>query len=121
MKRFVTDSRLVIATLTAILFILGNVLLVEKGWSGGGCVRSLTGPSEDNYPYATSAVYGVPLRFLSITTEGCFDDRVTQTDWYVEGLLVDIVAFVAFGVALYWFSSLHRRFRERGREAVGDR
>ncbi len=112
MKRFVANSRLVIATLSAILFIFSNVLFVEKGWSGGKCVRSLTGPSEDDHPYATGVVYGVPLKYLSVTTEGCFDDRVTQIEWYVGGLLVDIVAFVAFGVALYWFSSLYRRFRE---------
>lgn len=121
MKRFLTNSRLVIVILTAILFVLSNVLSGEEGWVGGRCVRSLTSPSEDDHPYVTWRTYGAPLKFLTITTEGCFDNRVTQTDWYFEWLLVDIVTSVALGVALYWLSLLCRRFRGRGKEAIEER
>jgi len=113
MKRFLTNHRLLIVMLTAILFVSSNVLSWEEGWVGGKCVRSLTSPSEDDHPYLTWRTYGAPLKFLTITTEGCFDNRVTQTDWCFEGLLVDIVTFVALGVALYWLSLLCRRFRGR--------
>lgn len=111
MKRFVINRRLAVTILTVIVFVLSCPLFVEKRWADGMCVESLTSPSENDHPYHISTVYGWPLKFLIVTTEGCFDERVTRTDWYFVGLFVDVVILVAVGGALYWLLSLYRRFR----------
>jgi hypothetical protein len=88
---------LVIAVLITVLFLLCQFPVREVGWAGGNCVRSLTGSSEDAHPALAWTALGWPLRFVTITEEGCFDDRTTRTSWHVKGLLVDTLVVGGLG------------------------
>jgi hypothetical protein len=115
MKRITSHAWLAVVVLITVLFVLCNLLLVETGSAGVMCVRDLANPGEDDEPTGYTSIYGFPWKFLVVTTEGCFDDRRTQVDWQVEGLVADVVIFIALGVALYGGSRLYRRFRRRDR------
>jgi hypothetical protein len=113
MKRILHDTRLVIAIITTVLFILSQVLLVGGGWVGPACIQSITGPSEGDHAMYAWDSYGIPLEFLRVSLEGCFENRETVLTFEIVTLIIDIAVFVLFGMVLYYGVLLLKRLRQR--------
>ncbi len=100
MQRSVHQRGWRVVAFTLIFFVLINALLPYRGEWGGVCATSITASNQDGYAYAVVVRYGVPVPFLSISQEGCFERRMKQVDWYALGFLIDLTAFLALGAAL---------------------
>ena len=112
-KQPLARARVLLPILTALSFVLAQIALVQSGWAGGQCVRSLTEPSGDDHPMFSWREYGVPARFLTVSTEGCFEGRATATEWDPAGLIIDVVAFGGIGGAAYLSTFRRRRIQPR--------
>ena len=112
MKHIFSRTKILSLVVITILFVSTNLLISSSGWVGGLCIRDLTGPSEDDHPMHTWTDFGLPLTFLQVTKEGCFDNQVTHSDFYPTRLLIDVVAFIIMGIALNYLLS-RRQSRNR--------
>jgi hypothetical protein len=95
-----------ILSLVLIFLLLSQVLLVSEGWVGPLCVKTLTGPSEGDHPQYSWKKYGFPLSFLTISSEGCFEERLTRTEIDALSLAIDcaIIFLMLVGVIYQWRS-----------------
>lgn len=97
----VSNRILFLVMVMAALFLVCQSLLVETGWTGGLCTRTLTGPNEDDHPMISWRSRGVPFEFFRITEEGCFEQRVSHTDFQLIPLLADLGIFaLLFALAI---------------------
>ena len=113
-KPGVATLRRAVTILAITLFALCQLLLWEEGWADGLCVRSLSDASEGAYPAHTWTRVGWPVQYVSVTRQGCFEDRSTTVDWQLGGLLVDVLVFAGLGVVLFWLTLQWQRLRHRG-------
>ena len=100
MTQIFSRTKILSVVVITILFVSTNLLISSSGWVGGLCIRDMTGPSEDDHPMHTWTDFGLPLKFLRVTKEGCFNERVTHSDFYPSRLLIDVVTFIIMGIAL---------------------
>jgi hypothetical protein len=116
MKRNLHDTRLVIAIITTVLFILSQALLVGGGWVGGLCMKSLSSPSEGDHAEYTWDSYGIPLEFYRVTTEGwegCFENQKIIRAFEFIPFVIDVASFIVIGVVLYNGVLLLKRFGQK--------
>ncbi len=116
MRHLFSNTHVAVFLLVTILFVLCTLLVVSEGWGEGQCVSSLTAPSQVTQPAYHWSLYGWPLTFLTVTTDGCFEARQTQTDWTLAALLVDVLLFLGLGLALDQGIEAYRRARQRVKE-----
>lgn len=113
MRRIFSNPHAVIFLLVTLLFVLCTLLIVGEGEGGGQCVSSLTAPSQGAQSAYHWTLSGWPFTFLTVTEEGCFEARRTQTDWTPVALLADVVLFLGLGLLLDRVVWAYRRSRQR--------
>ena len=95
-----------------IVFLLCQLLLWQKGWAGGGCMQSLSGPSEGDHAYIEWVQVGFPLSYLVVKWVGCFEGRTSSVEWQLWNLAADMLLFAGLGAGLYGLTRLWNRFRQ---------
>ena len=100
MRRLFSKSALITLLIVLLLFFLLNSIFVESAWSGGICLEGLEGGTESGQTYHAAREFGAPMKMVLVTEDGCFEERVTTTEWYLEGVVVNLLTFFAFGVIL---------------------
>ena len=113
--RKIVDLRLALTLFVVAILVLSQFIFREEGMAGADCFRSLINLSADDHQTTSfPTFYGFPLTFVATFTDGCFENRTTRiTNWFAEGLLVDILFVGGLGTIPYWFLLLWRRFRRR--------
>ena len=106
-------NNLIITVLITVLFIVSQFVLYGEGWVGGKCVVDITQPSPEDHPQHTFKSYGLPFYYLYVHTEGCFDDRVTYSEWSPQALALNLVAFIVLGLVVNRLVYLYLRIRGR--------
>jgi hypothetical protein len=81
----------IIFSLVLFFLLLSQVFLVSEGWGGPLCVKTLTGPSEGDHPQYSWKKYGFPFTFLTVSSEGCFEEKRIQTELNLPSLILDFV------------------------------
>ena len=107
MKRLFSKSGLITSLIVILLFFLLNASFVTSTWSGGICLEGVT---ENDPSYHVTREFGVPIKMLLVTEDGCFQERVITTEWYLQGVILNFLAFFVFGVI---FNFLFRKIFSR--------
>jgi hypothetical protein len=100
MKRLISKSGLITLLIVILMFFLINSFFVRSAWSGGICLEGLEGATKNDQPYHATREFGVPIKMLLVTEDGCFEERLTSTEWYLEGVIVNFSAFYVLGFIL---------------------
>jgi hypothetical protein len=113
MKQHFTRLRWGLILLIIFLAAIFQLLLQENGSAGGACVRSLTEPEQEAQAFSEWTGIGYPLQYLSITEEGCFENRTTLFEWRPGAILVDVLIFVCVGLIVYSVTMWYLRQKNR--------
>jgi hypothetical protein len=73
----------------------------------------MTSPSPDVHAMYSWVSYGVPIEFLRITYEGCFEGQKITRNFEFLALAIDIGSFVLLGIILYIGVTQLKRFRNK--------
>jgi hypothetical protein len=92
--------------LTALL--AAQLVFMTVGEGGGWCSPYLGAPHEKGHPATRFSSYGFPLPVLTLSNEGCFEQRATRTTWSLPGLGLDGMLFALVSAPL-WFGQLKKK------------
>lgn len=95
-------SRQAAAIIACFLFLLGSLLFQREESGGGMCRKNLAGANPGDHAMVEATSYGAPVRFLTVRSEGCFEERQTRLEWFWPGLALDLLAVVVVGALLDW-------------------
>jgi hypothetical protein len=113
MKLDLARLRWILIMFIITLFAILQLLFQESGWAGGACVRSLTEPDEEAQASYEWTGIGFPLQYVSITEDGCFENRTTTVEWHFLELLIDVLVFASIGFILYKTTLRYQRVNQK--------
>ena len=104
--------------LTLTLFFIAILVLCQfipvKGMAGADCRKNLGEVSAEDGETYFNTFYGFPMTAVDTYTADCFENRTTHiSNWFPDGVLVDVLFVGVLGTLPYWSFSLWCHFRRR--------